>query len=79
MDIPFLIRSIIFLTAGLIVIIFTKQIYFWTSGINAYLAKKLHIKYNRDDKRESDIRALLITGYFFLIISVILFFVAIYI
>jgi hypothetical protein len=73
MDIPFLIRSGIFLTAGLIVLIFPKQVFRWSSGMMAHLAKLFHIKYT-EDKR--GIKTMKVFGILFLITAVILLLIA---
>lgn len=71
MDIPFLIRSGIFLTAGLIILIFPKQVYNWSSGV----LKKLRIKHKDDEKY--GIKMMKVFGVLFLITAVILFLIAI--
>jgi len=65
MDIPNLIRSLIFLTAGLIVIFSPKKV----NKFQNYVLEKLHIKYNikRDKKSYFNI------GIVFIVISILLF------
>lgn len=81
MDIIFAIRSGIFLTAGLIVLIFPKQVFRWSSRMIARLAKIFHIKYTKIEYTETEekhgIKANIVLGICFLVIAVILFLIAI--
>jgi len=70
MDIPNFIRSMIFLTAGLIVIFFPEKVY----KFQDYWLSKLPIKYNK--KRV--MKSYPITGTIFIVISIILFIFSIY-
>lgn len=79
-DIPNLIRAIIFLVAGLVIILFPKQMAEMQQGVLNYVKKKFNINfmhfYTEKDTKQM-CRANYITSIIFLIISVILFVVAI--
>jgi len=62
---PNFIRSLIFLTAGLIVILFPKKV----ETFQTFVLDKLHIKYNLQSNRRSNY----LLGIAFIIIAVILF------
>ena len=76
MDIIFAIRSGIFLTASLIILIFPKQVFRWSSRMMARLAKIFHIKYTETEEKHG-IKVNIVLGICFLVIAVILFLIAI--
>jgi len=69
MDVIFFIRSLIFLVAGLVVILFPEKVY----KFQVYILKKLHIKYNITKHKDGNKNI----GIVFIIISVLLFVYAI--
>ncbi len=78
MDIIFLIRSLIFLTAGLVLLIFPKQILEWQIRWNVRICKWLfHKNYDVSKGRKSGKKANQILAYVFFIVAVLLFWVAV--
>jgi len=80
MDIYFFIRSIIFLVAGLVVVIFPQVVFNMQSRAVGYLVDNLHLgifRSMKDTSAEKVIRTNRIMGIVFIVISVGLFFVSI--